>query len=284
MTEEDTGGEIVAEEATTGEEVTTEVVEQPTWTDEDALEARAFGWKAPDEWAGEKPPGYIDDPSRYLERIQNSRPFKVMSDRLSQEKAEAADRIRRLEAVTSSAIERQRAQHKQELEAVRANKRKAVELSDTEEYDRLEAQESALMNAAPPQDDQNPTPQLPPEVESYRNTERGAWINDPEKSAIARGIIDAGLQSSPHMTPTQQMHYAEERLAKMYPDDFPHLKPAQPARPARVDGGGLGGARSADPFTKLPPEAKQAFARFAEQGIFTDDAAGRKAYTDEYNA
>jgi hypothetical protein len=67
-------------------------VEAPPAPDPEIVEeARLFGWKAPEEWVGDKPAGYIDDPKRYLDRIKDSRIFKTLNEQLRRE-AEADDR------------------------------------------------------------------------------------------------------------------------------------------------------------------------------------------------
>jgi len=56
-----------------------------------------------------------------------------------------------------------------------------------------------------------------------------------------------------------------------------------PQRGAEVEPGLTFGGQSADPFSKLPADAKAAFARYVERGLFKDTKEGRAAYLEDYN-
>ena len=150
------------------------VVEAPAYSDEDADEARLFGWKPPDEWKGEKPAGYIDDPNRYIERLQQSKVFKVMDERQTALKADADERLRKLEAMNAQARERQSEQHKADLAESANLQRAAVETGDVEAYDAQEARKQGLQEpvqavTAPPQQD--------PYMAEYEA--KNEWIKNP---------------------------------------------------------------------------------------------------------
>ena len=276
--------EIVAEEA---QEVTPEVQEQEApepvreWSDEDAEEAKAFGWKSPDEWAGEIPSGYIDDPRRYMERAQNFRPFKALKEQLDTATRDSAERLRKLEAVSQKAIADQRAAHERELESITRRQREAVDNADGETWEQLEKEKASLQSPAPVED----RPQVDPYVAEYKATEAGKWLNNPILAeAGARAINAGGMNGAPV---SEQVKYAEKHVREAYPHSFEQPKPAPAPKPQtpRVDGGGLaqGGGKSSG-FSKLPTEAKSAFKMMAGQGIYQDTDADRKRYADDYNA
>lgn len=254
---------------------------KPDWTDEDAEEARAFGWKAPDEWAGEKPVGYIDDPRRYVERANNFRPFKILREQQEKLKTDYEERFRRMEAVASRTLEQQRIHHERDLEAIRLAKLEAVETADRGRFEALEKQERSLV--PPPKFDPPPqAPQEHPDVVAYRAA--NPWLDNPIlRDAGARAIDMGGMTGKPV---AEQLRYAEEQVRKAFPQAFAPVPSAQaqPARPAvqRVDGGGLAGAGKAGAFASLPGEAKSAFKRFVDQGIFQDTETDRKAYANDY--
>jgi hypothetical protein len=264
------------------EELEVEAVEPPAreWTDEDAAEAKAFGWKAPEEWAGEKPEGYIDDPRRYMERASNFKPFKVLRDRQEKLEAEYAERFRRMEAVASRTLEQQRAQYERDMEAIRQQQLEAVETADRGRFEALEKQKSSL--EPPPEFKPAPVaPEPPPELAEY--VQKNEWVKNPILREAGRQLIDAaGMATRPAL---EQLQYAEQEVRKLYPAAFaPVGQPVQPARPSvqRVDGGGLGGSARASAFAALPPEAKSAFLRGVAQGIFQDNEADKKRYADDY--
>ena len=270
------GAEVIVEPAEDTPEIQEEpqeqVQEQPSWSSEDEDEARLFGWKSPDEWQGEMPKGYIDNPEDFLGRVKRSRIFSTMSERLE-------STTKGLEQVNEMALRRQREKHEAEVERVRQERDRAAEEGDMDAYKIANTREQELLSQAAP----TTQPQTPAEVEAYRNSEAGAWLKNPILGQTAAQLV----QSNPVIlaaAPADQIAYAEAEIRKMYPAYFPEPKTKEKTPPRQVvDAGGLGGAGGRSAFEKLPPDAKQAFKRFAGQGIFEDTAAGRKEYADEYN-
>lgn len=261
------------------------------WSDEEEADARVFGWKRPDEWQGDKPPGFIDNPKEFLARVERSRIFQGMNQKLAEKEAAAEERIRRIEAMTDKALQAQRAAFERQLSDIEARKRAAVGMADEAAYDRLEKERAGLIREAqrvlaPPQPPQAPQRgPVDPEVASYAKT--AAWMQNPALIAQGAFIVEhrPDIKAMPQM---EQVKAVERELSKMYPSFFqtaPSAAPAAP-RPQTVDGGGLAGgaSRAANSFDRLPPEAKSAFKKFAAQGLFPDNEQGRKAYTDEYLA
>lgn len=252
-----------------------------TWSQEDEEEARAFGWKAPDEWRGDKPPTYIDDPAQYLERLSRSKPFRVMQERYEAQQ----EAVRKIEAVTQRAMEAQRAQYEDRIKALQSQQLRAVEAGDVKGYQAISQNIEALQKAAPQVE--TPPPGPDPYVQEYMASEEGKWLQDPALKQTAAQIIDM----APHvqaMPAQQQVAYAKAELAKMFPDKFapPAPQPAARPRPSPVEGGSLAGGRGGDAFSKLPAEAKEAFARQKAQGFFDhlgDEKAAKEFYAKEYN-
>lgn len=254
---------------------------EPEWSDEEADEARAFGWKAPDEWGGEKPPTYVGDPRSYMERIQNSKPFKVLTERQAKLEAEFSERARKLDEMNARAMEAQRAKYEADMQDITARQRRAVELADPDAFDALEKQRSAMVAPEPVAP---VVPDVDPYVQEY--AKQNDWVNNPVLRDAGSKIIDAN-PAARAMSAKDQLAYAEQEVRKMYPAYFTADEPDanKPAPRQRVDGGGLGSAaaQAKDPFNKLPTEAKAAFKRFVSEGIFENTAEGRKAYVADYN-
>jgi len=253
----------------------------PSWSPEDAEEARAFGWKSPEEWRGDKPDTYIDDPAQFLDRLSRSRPFRVMQDRL-EEQAEAA---RKTQAVAQKALEAQRAQYEDRIRALQGQKMQAVESGDVKGYEAISKNIEALRQAAPEAAPQQAGPD--PYIEQYMASEEGKWLEDPALKQTAAQIIDL----APHvqsMPAPQQVAYAKSELSKMFPDKFaaPAPKPTPRPRTSPVEAGSLAGGRGGDEFSKLPADAKEAFAKQKAQGFFEhlgDEKAAKAFYAKEYN-
>lgn len=267
---------VVQEEPAEPTEPTT-----PEWSAEDEEEARLFGWKSPDEWQGDKPAGYIGKPDEFLDRVQRSRIFKAMQDKLQTTEQQAAELARKQEAMNQRAIERQREQHAAELQRITTAQRRAVEEADPEAYDQLEAQRQKLQ--APPEAIKQDTPPTNPDVEAYRASETGAWLNNPVLAKTAAELVGQNPAILVRSA-KEQIAYAEAEIRKMYPAYFPKPEP-KPAPRTAVDGGGLatgGGSKPVGAFTKLPSEAKANFARFVKEGLYSDTKEDREEYANEY--
>lgn len=250
------------------------------WNAEDEEEARLFGWKPKAEWVGDLPPGYIEKPEEYLDRVKRSRIFKTMQDKLTEQE-------RKLGTMSERALERQKAQYEAQLQDISAKQRRAVEEADTETWDALERQKADLQKNAP--QPEAPQQQADPYLTEYRQTEQGAWTNNPVLMKTGVDLINANpvVNGVPIMAQDAkaQVAYAEQELRKMYPAYFPSA--AKPKPRQNVDAGGLAsGAPSAgrSAFEKLPSDAKQAFKRFVERGVYEDSKKDREDYANEYNA
>ena len=251
-------------------EPTPEAPPAPSWSPEDEEEAKFLGWKSPDEWVGEKPPGYIDDPKRYVERVANTKPFQALSKRLEETGKEYQDRLRKLESMSETAMKRMKADFEREKAEIAARKLEAVQSADEDAYKALDEREKALSA---------PEPEVDPFVQDYAS--KNEWT----KNALLVKQAYEMIELNPDMrrrTAQEQFEYAENNLRRMYPGMF--SQPEKPKPPSRVDGGGMVAGARTDPFTALPDDAKRQFRKFVADGVFKDDASGRKQYVEDYNA
>lgn len=261
----------------------------PEWSAEDEEEARLFGWKSPDEWQGDKPAGYIGKPDEFLERVQRSRIFKTMQEKLQSTESQAAELARKQEAMNQRAIERQREIHEAEMQRISAAQRRAVDEADTETYDRLEAEKRGLAERQQTQQEQHqPPPRTTPDpfISQYRD--ENDWAKDPILWREASQVVDMGIQAGIIQTddPRAQIELVERTFRNKYPHMFQSKDRPAPA-PQRVDGGGLasgGGARASGAFAKLPGDAKASFTRFVKEGLYKDTKEDREEFANEYNA
>lgn len=262
-------------------ETAVETPPAPTWTEADAEEAKAFGWKAPEDWVGDKPAGYIDDPRRYMDRAENFRPFKAMRERADKERADFEDRLRRSDAMSTKALEAMAAQHEAEKARLTAQQRSAVELGDVAQYDDLTKQIAAMKPV------ERPVVQTYPVDNTYvrEYAAKNEWTKDPLLFDFARNAIDVANRSGKTFANAEeQVAYAEGKVREFFPHKFAAAVVTAVPGPARVDGGGLGGGGQRDAFTALPAEAKSAFQKFVTRGVYKDDAASRQSYARDYNA
>lgn len=254
----------------------------PSWSDDDASEARAFGWKPSSEWQGEKPSGYIESPVEYMDRVKRSKTFSALTDRIEKQAREAEETAKRLNAVNEFALKAQREAYERRIAEIEAAKRRAAEAGDVASYDKLAAAQATIVR-----EPVAPVVAPPPSahVDEYRRA--NAWTENPLIWREAVDAVDFALKSGKHFqSEADQIKYAETVILQKYP----HLAPkapdpvsARPSRPAAVEAGGLASASRNSGFSSLPSEARAAFARFAREGIFTDDEKGRAAYMEAYN-
>lgn len=252
----------------------------------DAAEARALGWKSADDWKGEKPPGFVDDPTAYLERLGNTKPFRVMQDRLKKGEADLAareERLRKIEVASERALGMQRQQYEDRITQIGTAQRNAVASGDVKAYDDLARQREAVSKQMAPAPEQaGPDPY----IAQYTASDDGAWLNDASLKAQGAAMINANpaIMERPAQ---EQIAYARAELGKYYPHMFPDAAapaPRQAARQSPVDGGGmaLGGSGNDGGYAQLPSDVKSQFSRFVEQGLFKNDSAGKKEFVKMY--
>jgi hypothetical protein len=270
------------------QDISEQPIEQPpakSWSTEDEEEARLFGWKPPEEWQGEKTPGYIDNPQEFMDRVQRSRIFKTMTDKLSEQSQAQQEAMRRLETMQDQALQRQREQYEARLRMISAAQRKATENADVEEWDRLEAQR-LQMTQQRPQEAPKPAQGPDPYVAEYAASENGAWLKNPILAQTAWMLVE----KSPDLKSKavkDQIADVEAEIRRMYPAYFPQPEAKAPQMPMtpRVDAGGLASsATGSSKFAKLPAEARQQFKKFAAEGLYEDTKKGQEEYANEYFA
>lgn len=249
----------------------------PQYDPDDEADARLFGWKSEAEWQGEKPAGYIDNPTEYMDRVKRSRIFKTMQDKLTEAERASKDTVQRLEAMSQKAIERQREQYEARLADISQQQRAAAETGDLEQYDKLERQKAGLKAPEPETPQQGPSP----DVTAYMESESGAWLKNPILYRQAHDMIAArpDVLGKPAK---DQLAFVEGEMRRMYPAYFP--QPEERPKPKQtVDPGGLATSQAKpDAFSKLPSEAKAQFAQFVKQNVFKDTKADREEYAREF--
>lgn len=239
---------------------------QPAWAPEIEEEARALGWKSRDEWTGDIPPTYIDDPQRFVDRWSNTTPVKKLREQLASQQ----EAMKRIESATEKMFRLERERNAAELARVKAEKLEAVETADKDRYQALEKREAELMKEAPKDED----PHAKAAGEWVKSQDW--WNKDKIKTAAAVVLHNEALASG-ITDPAKALKFVEDGLAERF---SPKPEP-KPEGGTVIGGLTLGG--SADPFDKLPREAKEAFRRFVQKGTFKDTKEDRAQYVEFYN-
>lgn len=249
------------------------------WSEDDEAEARVYGWKSPDEWKGDRPEGFIEDPREF---IDNSPVARKAKERERERERKTEERFAKLENVYQEAMKQQREAHKAQLEDIKAQQRKAVEEGDVEAYDRLTQQAEKLGQA-------------PSEEKSGDKADNGAawekplqefaanndWFtNDPVMRAAAERIHVEALEKG-ITDPDTNLAHVKRKMQDYFPDKFETEKPKRKKSAVEGEGLALGGGKK-DGFESLDKEAKSAFKMMVSEGIFEDTAEGRQKYYDLY--
>ena len=246
-------------------------------------EARALGWKSPDEWKGEIPSGYIDDPKRYLERAEGFTPFRNIKAKLSELEKSADDRLRRIEKAATAMIERERKTHAEELARIKSEKVQAFEAGDRERFDALERKQEDLQSFKP---EPVPEPGMA-EVEAWAKDRPWFGTKAAEFDPImtnAAGVLWGEAAGKGMTDPKQILAYVDKRMEENFPHKFAKAAAVVQKQSAVESGLTFGGGNSGGGFASLPKSARDAFARFVAQGVFTDSKEDRETYFKDYSA
>lgn len=238
-----------------------EPVESPEQDDVEA-QARRLGWKPEEDWKGDKT-GWVDA-STFMDHA------RTMPAKVKRLEEDFAKRLEAIEKANAAALKRQQDAHKAEMTRIRADQRKAVEVGDTEAYDRLEAQREQLQQ---PQD--APEPRMAPQVQDW--TQRNAWFNrDPVMRAAALALADEAVRAG--MTdPAQQLAYVDREMPQQFPHKFQRKAP-----PLAIDPGSSAAPRKrGKSASDLPPEARSAGSMFVRDGIYKSLDEYAKDYFEE---
>lgn len=258
--------------------------EPPAWTPEAEAEARDFGWKSLTEWKGDVPPGYIDNPQDYLDRLERHTPFRKIREKYETLERTFEDRIRKTESAQRAMYERdlkrQQEDYEHRMRLIEEGKRRAAEEGDMERYDRFTKTQQGMK----PPEPQELEPQ--PEYNAAPLAKDHPWLNDPIMRAHGAQVIDTAFRSGvipPNASAEEQVKYAEEQVRRYFPHLFQQPEPEpQPKPKAKVDGGGLAGAGKRTGYDTLPKEARAAFEAQVKEGIFADSKEDREFYFNAY--
>jgi len=270
--EQDIAADVVDEVPQDAGQVDQAPEEAPGWSPEVEEEARLLGWKSPDEWQGNKPQNYIDNPSEFMERLERIGPFRKFREH-------SEEKLRRMEAAIEAREARERERmaqdYQRQLDAVAYRQRQAVETADTQAWEVAERDRRRLEQQRPQEAPQQAQPD--PQVVEYAASDGGGWLKDPLMLAEGQALIEAAphVKGLPAMA---QIEYARAQLEMRYPSKFKAKAPPKP----RVDGGGQGVFKSKTGFDALPPDVRKEFKRQVERGRFADTKEDREFFYDAY--
>ncbi len=229
--------------------------------------ARARGWVPQSEFRGQ--PDHWQPAKSFLDRNASLQTeVQELKRTLEEKDREYGERLERISKTTDAVIKRNR---ERDFASIQEAKRAAVELSDVEEFDRLEREEIRLFDAYR-QEDAVPERQAPAAKEPEAQPllpETSAWIaknpwfqQNAGMTQVALGFYsEAGERFT---TEPERLRYVDERLATTYPDRFKSAPPR--TQMPSLEGGGRQPANANSRVNELPGDARAAAERFIKKG------------------
>lgn len=239
-------------------------------------EARKYGWRDKGEFTL-APDGWVDA-TRFMElpstQLKMTRDLKR---ELERELKARNENDARLERTAQTALEKVRQQererYEQQLREIEAQKRAAVEMADTDAFDRAErARQGLRAPEVEPVQKQEPVPDYITKAE---------WLKDPHAYQFAFNAIEKNpvIQGLP---PERQIAWAEAETKKFFPELFPaEQEQPQQQRSARVDSGGLGFRPRTKGADDLPQDARKVGEMYVKEGIYKSISDYAKDYYEQ---
>lgn len=277
------------------EQTTQELAEQFETEPETITKAVDSGWRPPDEFKGNEE--NFRDPAEWVKRTEEYVPFiktqmKGLEEKVGNLEKENQTLKQTIEATQGEIKEKDRVmkkvldahdniskrEYENALTTIRKQQREAVENSDGEAWEKLEAEKDNLKapeTIAPKEP--SGTPDAPPEFVEWKkeNTWFDEEIKDP-LSSYAVGIQEHLLRSG--YKGKDLLNKITEEVKLRFPDKFEN-----PNRnnPGDVDSGSTSGAGDTNlnkqTYANLPEDAKAACKSLVKQGIIT-----KEQYVKEY--
>lgn len=251
----------------------------PDWSPEEEQEARDLGWKSPDEWKGDLPAGYIDNPKDFNEWQNRIPGVRMLKARLGEFETRFETEIQKVASVAAKAVEKERTRLQSKLDEVLAEQERAVEEGDTEAFRALRQKENSIRGelSEPKSDD----------VPADHKAAIDGWVSGKDwfrKDAVmtqAAVTLYGEAQSQGMTDPAKILQHVDARLK----EEFPHKFGEKPKRtqPPVSEGLSLGARRAPDGYDSLPDTAVQGFKELVRKGVFQDTAEDRKEYAEMYN-
>jgi hypothetical protein len=243
--------------------------------------ARARGWVPKDDFRG--PSENWQDAKSFLDRNASLQTdVRELRQRLDQREREYQEKIGRLERVSDAVLQRTREDALRQIEAA---KREAVELSDTEAYDRATREETKLFDrfrkedeaARPQQEAKEEQPQvtLLPETQAWIAS--NPWFeSNKAMHNVALGFYEEA--SERYTSEKEKLSYVDQRLASVYPDRFADRAAKPASNMPSLEGGNRTPSGGKNQIDQLPPEARAAAERFIKRGVIKDMNEYAKMY------
>lgn len=250
--------EIVAPEQT--DEVVPETTSELSATEQKALE---MGWRPKEEFEGNEE-DFIDA-TEFVRR----KPLFEKIDNVGKELRETRKALKALQVHHEKVKE---AEYQHALKALREEKKAALEAGDADALIEIDdkiadakAQEVLDRNRAVAQ-------AAAPHPNFVQWAQRNQWYkNNAELTVVADQVGTAYAASNPDLSPDDVLKYVEQRIKKLYPEQFSN---PNKSRPSAVEGGSSTPAKkAADDISNYPltDDERKVMMTFVRQNIMTKE-------------
>ena len=257
-------------------------------------EAAEMGWVPKDQFRGD--PERWTDAKSFVEKGETFIPFLKASNRKLEEQLEAErnarandraefdKRVKRLENVTENSRKQQKEAYDRELKRIKAGQAKAVEDGDTATFRALESERDAL-DASKLATDVPDEPKQDDAATVQAFVAKNPWYtNNYEMASEAQNYC--GFLAAQGVPIKDQLERTEAHIREKFPEHFGEKKKEKKVTKGTAgDGPDFGAAtagKASKGYEELPPEAKEMFKADAAEGLFKDDADGRKKWATQY--
>lgn len=208
--------------------------------------------------------------------------FGEMQQQINDVKAEQRRKDAANEARITNLNKLHEAQQAQAIADLKAQQRAAVEVADTDEFDRLQRQIDNHSKAAKPV---QAAPEKDPAIEAWEA--RNPWINDAESEKAQQAqAFWAVAGQKPGATASSALAYVDAQMAKLYPEDSAPSNPrrdmATMTEQSRTQGRGRRGSRELT-MSDLTRDEQNQWQQFG-QSMFSSEKDFLKAVADSRKA
>lgn len=234
------------------------------------VEQKAYdqGWRPQEDFEG--PEDNWKTAKEYVKDGEWLNKIKDLNQKVDSQRREFDERLENTNKLND-------ARRKQEIEDLRTQQREAVDLSDTDAYDKTQKQIDRLEKESVPAVETNGVAK-DPAITAWEN--ENPWINETgnEKAGIALSVWNNYVNQNPSATVQQALNHVDDRINKLYPKNNSNPRRQQPntnESPTRTP------SRKNKDLTMndLTPDERNDWNKFGNT-IFKTEKAFLKAVTD----
>lgn len=187
------------------------------------LEQKAYdqGWRPEDDFQGKE--GNWKTAKEYITHGEYIGNMNSLHQKIDNQKKDFDDRL-------SKTNKLHEARKQSEIKVLKSQQRDAVNMSDTESFDKAQEQIDELekQDTTDSTTSTSDNPQENPSIAAWNA--KNPWIKDPndERSSVATGVWNSYLAKNPEATIDQALKHVDSRISSLYPVDNTNPRRNQP--------------------------------------------------------